>query len=304
LQRLTLLKKNHLDEQYVARRSVRDLPTTIASLNERLTSLTADETTAMAHARDRITIGKQTWSHQDAPNVLGCKLDALPKNVSETTRVPLGIYQGLHFGIVRHSQFPPDIYLEGASNRRYTLSRDHQGPRAVLNALERLATGYGSECVRVRQELAIAESQLRDYQARLGKPFAHEAYLSELTTLRDQLKLALSGVNTDSDDESGPNAFGLADKIKALKAANTIEATPQRVRQKHSTAEEPVTARIRRRAEATPTSSQAIESDPTPDAGSAAASPSVENSCGKPEMKFEDRIAFKRQNKGQEPSLS
>src|SRR6266849_5614116 len=28
LQRLTLLKKNHMDEQYVARRSVRDLPGT------------------------------------------------------------------------------------------------------------------------------------------------------------------------------------------------------------------------------------------------------------------------------------
>ena len=36
LQRLALLKKNHLDEQYVARRSVRDLPATIASLSERL----------------------------------------------------------------------------------------------------------------------------------------------------------------------------------------------------------------------------------------------------------------------------
>ena len=39
LQRLTLLKKNHLDEQYVARRSVRDLPGTIASLSERLSKL-------------------------------------------------------------------------------------------------------------------------------------------------------------------------------------------------------------------------------------------------------------------------
>src|ERR1700719_719470 len=36
LQRLTLLKKNHLDEQYVARRSVRDLPGRIADLSERL----------------------------------------------------------------------------------------------------------------------------------------------------------------------------------------------------------------------------------------------------------------------------
>src|SRR6202034_3601697 len=146
-------------------------------------------------------------------------------------------YQGLRFGIVIHRQFPPEVYLEGAIRRKSALSRDHQGSRAVLNALERLATGYGSECARVRQELAIAESQLRDYQARLGKPFAHEAYLSELTALRDQLKAALSGGNSESDDDAGPSAFGLADKIKALKAANTIEATPQRVREKHSTAE-------------------------------------------------------------------
>ena len=59
LQRLTLLKKNHLDEQYVARRSVRDLPGTIASLSERLSNLTADQATATAHADDPITIGKR-----------------------------------------------------------------------------------------------------------------------------------------------------------------------------------------------------------------------------------------------------
>src|SRR5438552_4525149 len=57
LQRLTLLKRNHLDEQYVARRSVRDLPGTIASLSERLANLTTDQATAAAHAADDTTIG-------------------------------------------------------------------------------------------------------------------------------------------------------------------------------------------------------------------------------------------------------
>ena len=195
LQRLTLLKKNHLDEQYVARRSVRDLPATIASLSERLSKLTADEATATAHADDPITIGGRTYPREDVPDILGGKLDALPKNVRETTRIPLGNYRGLRFGIVLHPQFPPEVYLEGATTRQATLSREHQGPRAVLNALERLADGYGSECDRVRQDLAIAESQLRDYQARLGKPFPHDAYLAELTTLRDQLKAGLSATS-------------------------------------------------------------------------------------------------------------
>src|SRR5438445_12351023 len=106
--------------------------------------------------------------------------------------------------------------------RQSTLSREHQGPRAVLNALERLAGGYGSECVRVRQDLAIAESQLRDYQARLGTPFLHDAYLSELTSLRDQLKGGLSGATPEPDNEPGRSVSELAERIKTLKAAHSI----------------------------------------------------------------------------------
>jgi N12 class adenine-specific DNA methylase len=290
LQRLNLLKKTHLDEQYVARRGVRDLPDRIKSLNDRLTKLTDDEATATKHSADPITIGKRAWSHKDAPNAMADQIDRLPRNVRDTTRVPLGIYRGLRFGLVLHPQFPPDVYLDGAITRQSTLSRDHQGPRAVLNALERLATGYGSECVRVRQDLAIAESQLRDYRERLGKPFVHEAYLSELTELRDRLKAALSGGNSESDDETGPGSFGVADKIKALKAANTVEATPQRVQQKESSAEEPVTARIRRRQEALIAETPAQEPvEPAADA-----------------MSFRERILRERQQnaegEGQSPS--
>jgi len=228
LQRLTLLKKNHLDEQFVARRRVRDLPSYITDLNERLTQLTSDEATATAHATDRITIGKRSWPPADAPGILAGQLSCLPKNVREMTRVPLGTYRGLRFGMVLHPQFPPDVYLEGATTRRDTLLRDHHGARAILNALDRLAAAYGSECVRVRQDLAISESQLRDYQASLGKPFLHDTYLSELTSLRDQLKAGLS--ETAQADETKPATSELAEKIKMLKAANSIEATPQRER--------------------------------------------------------------------------
>src|SRR5579862_2933553 len=56
LQRLNLLKKSHMDEQYIARRSVRDLPGTIASLTKRLAHLTTDQATASAHAADSITL--------------------------------------------------------------------------------------------------------------------------------------------------------------------------------------------------------------------------------------------------------
>jgi hypothetical protein len=240
---------------------VRDLPGTIASLSERLSNLTADQATAAAHAGDPITIGSRAHAREDAPGVLGGQLEALPRNVRETRRVPLGVYRGLRFGLVLHSHFPPDVYLEGTATRQSMLSREHQGPRAVLNALERLANGYGSDCDRVQQDLGIAESQLRDYQARLGKPFPHEGYLSELTTLRDLLKGCLSGANPEPGAEPQLGAAELADRIKALKAAHTIEATPQRVRQKHLSAEEPVTARIRRRTKNIPAADPPLEPD-------------------------------------------
>ncbi len=236
------------------------MPGTIAELSERLSNLTEDEATASAHAEDPIIIGSRTYSREDAAGILGRELDSLSRNILQTSRVPLGIYRGLRFGLVLNPHFGTEVYLEGATSCRSGFLREHKGPRAVLNAVERLANSYGSECSRVRQELGIAESQLRDYQARLGKPFPHDAYLSLLTTLRDQLKRGLSGTTPEPGSDPQPSISELAEQIKALKAANTIEATPERVGKGHSSAEEPVTERIRRRAEALPTPDPAFGS--------------------------------------------
>src|SRR5271154_3756935 len=62
LQRLNLLQKNHLDEQYVARRSMRSLPDTITSLNGKLSKLKTDEVTAAGHAKDPITLAGRRYS--------------------------------------------------------------------------------------------------------------------------------------------------------------------------------------------------------------------------------------------------
>ena len=246
LQRLNLLKRNHADEQYLARRRLRELPDTIEQLSQRLSNLTADMETATAHADDPMTIGNRTPSTTETRSTYSAqRLDALPQYVRQSRRVPLGVYRGLRFGLTLDPQFAPEVYLEGAITRRSLLSREHHGPRAVLNALERLAGGYGSECSRVRQDLAIAESQLRDYKARLGAPFPHDAYLAELTALRDQLKAGLSGAPPEQGADAPPTVAELAERIKTLKAAHTIEAAPQRTGKRRASAEEPVTARIR-----------------------------------------------------------
>ena len=247
LQRLTLLKKNHLDEQYVARRSVRDLPRTITNLTARLSNLTTDQATVAAHASEPITIGNRTCSREDAPGILGGRMDSLQRNVREMSRVSFGIYRGLRFGLALHPHLGTEVYLEGAVLCHSGFLGEHQGPRAVLNAVERLANTYGSECDRVRQDLSIAESQLRDYHARLGQSFLHEAYLSELAALRDQLKAGLSGRMPEPGTESQPSVAEVAERIKTLTCANTVEITADRVVKRVIRAEEPVTTRIRRR---------------------------------------------------------
>lgn len=249
LQRLSLLKKQHLDEQFLARRSVRELPGTIASLSEELSNLTADQTTATSHAGGPVMIEGCPCSREQAPALLAPCLEALPRNVHETTRIPLGMYRGLRFGLVLHPHYPPEAYLEGAATCQSGFLREHQGPRAVLNAVECLASAYNFACARVRQDLAIAESQLRDYQARLGQPFLHDAVLSGLITVRDQLKACLSGRNPEPGTELRSSVAELTERIKALKAASTLATTPERGGQRSSSAEEPVTARIRRRME-------------------------------------------------------
>ncbi len=134
----------------------------------------------------------------------------------------------------------------------------------MLNALNRLAGEYDSRRVTARRELTIAENQLRDYQARLGKPFAHESYMERLNSLRDQLKRGLSGSAPAEGAEEQPNTAELAEQIKALRAGQTVESAPQRVARTRASAEESVTAKIRRRTEAAAESgATAGASDPT-----------------------------------------
>jgi N12 class adenine-specific DNA methylase len=247
LQRLTLLKKYHTDEQFLARRRVRTLPETVAGLTERLSQLTADQTTALTHAEDPMTIGNRVVSNVDTMKALAAALKSVPKLVGERRKVPLGIYRGLQFGLVLNPK-STEVFVEGTIVRHADLWRENQGPRAVLNALERLAGGLDAECHFATKDLAIAEAQLRDYQARLGMPFLHDVYLTELTKLRDQLHAGLSGLAAESGMGPPETLAELAERIKALQADQTINAAPQRTANHCPSAEEPVTARIRRRA--------------------------------------------------------
>ena len=247
LQRLAILKKNHADEQYLARRYRRELPETISQLTRRTAGLEADQATAAAHADDAIVIGDRPAARDQVIDRLAVQLNSVPESVRQTKRFPLGRYKGLDFGIVLHPGGAADVTLEGAATRHGMLSRDHHGPRAVLNALERLADSYAVPLATACRDLEIAKGQLRDYEARIDQPFEQKDYQEELTALRDQLKTALSGGTQEASGQPQPTAAELAERIQALKSSHSIEATPERPRSRNASAAEAITARIRRR---------------------------------------------------------
>jgi hypothetical protein len=140
----------------------------------------------------------------------------------------------------------PDIYLQGDAVRHADIRRDARG-LALLNALRRLAEGYEGAAESTRQQLAIAESQLRDFQNRLGAPFPHDEYLKQLSALREQLKIALSGAQA----KEAETASDIVERIKGLRNRNSLEPSMER-EARTIAAEEPVTSRILRRAEGAP----------------------------------------------------
>jgi len=242
IQRLSILRKNHHDEQFIIRRRLRDLPDHIKHLHKRSEGLKSDIATLKANPGHAVTLGGRALYGDEAVIAMSDRLDTLPLSVSESRYIDLGTYRGLKFGVVLHPLSHPDLYLQGDAVRHADIRRDARG-LAVLNALNRLARGYEEAEQSTRQELALAQSQLRDFQTRQGAAFAHESYAKELSALRERLRIVLSGVET----KEGESAADIATRIKALRSQNSVEPAPQR-EARVVAAEEPVTARIRRRA--------------------------------------------------------
>jgi N12 class adenine-specific DNA methylase len=248
LQRLAILRKNHLDEQFIARRQVRDLPSRIESLKKRIQLLREDQLVLSQHSADHIQIGSRILHPEDVMDVLGARLEQLPGKVLEPTRVELGRYRGLGFGLTLRPGSSPDVFLEGQVMRFTATSGKTPGPRALLNAAERIASGYTQEIAYAEADLQLAETQLADYSQRIGNAFSLESYLNELTTLRNLLKESLSA--TAAAQGTAGDVTATASRIKELIASADSRTASARTESREVSAEEPIAQRVRRRLEA------------------------------------------------------
>ncbi len=248
LQRLNILRKNHTDDQFLIRRKLKDLPVTIENSTQRAEALKRDIDTLAANRNTAIKIGDRFPLGDQISAPLAEQLDRLPERVNVDRRYYLGEIQGLKFGIVVFPHGPREVFVEGATTRTESMSKDHQGPRAVLNAVMRLVNSYQEQYDRTMRDLALAEQQLRDYQARIGNQFLHDAYCKDLAQLRDYLKVALSDRPSDPNQPPQLTVPELADRIKLLRDSHSSEETPKRISEiPVSTSEEPIVSRLKRR---------------------------------------------------------
>jgi hypothetical protein len=246
IKRLHVLKKNHADEQYMARLRIKELPEKIARLEIRIARLGEDIATARKHEGDPVTIGSRRCAKEDVHEALEARLKGVDMAPWRRESVALGMYRGLKFGLDLSPHENPAVYVEGAVTRFEPLSREHRGPRAIMNAVARLVDGYGDERARAAKDLEISRGQLRDYQSRIGGVFQHGQYLEELHSLRDQLERALSDKPGEADQGE------IVTRIKALRDAHTLDAAPERTKRQAASIEEAVTTRILRGRESAP----------------------------------------------------
>ena len=90
LQRLAMLRKNHLDEQYVARRQIRDLPPPSATCVTGWQHSPPISRRRRTVSTCRSSLAEMRLSARMWRSVLEKKLDAMPIKVVDTVRFPIG----------------------------------------------------------------------------------------------------------------------------------------------------------------------------------------------------------------------
>jgi hypothetical protein len=78
LQRLAVLRRSHMDAEFLARRNTRELPQTIERFDKRLAAITADMKTIAGGDPNAITIGSRGVAQNDIVAVLTNALDRIP----------------------------------------------------------------------------------------------------------------------------------------------------------------------------------------------------------------------------------
>ena len=96
--------ENHTDEQYLARKNLRELPQATELLEKRIVALTEDRATI--RGTDTVTVGGKPPSEP----VLALASSTIPVRVDRPRRFLLGVFHSIAFGVERVLDGQADVY--------------------------------------------------------------------------------------------------------------------------------------------------------------------------------------------------
>lgn len=191
-QRLGLLKRHHQDRLYDAKRNLSSRPQDIASIRERVTHMDADLATLAAHpdAAQYVMEGEVFEAEATIAKLGEWLVDVMLRRLDAYWEA--GTYRGLEFGVHTTAFGGFDVYLRGQYTAHAQLDLRFKRGDAVLRGLHHLVRDYRIDRDRMQREADRMERQLVAAQEQSTQAFAHDVLLSELTALRDELRIALA----------------------------------------------------------------------------------------------------------------
>ena len=219
LQKLTLLKRAHADDQYRARLQVRALPEDLARLERRIGGLEADHATASRdHAAAAEIAGRSYPDREKAAQALNISLKHhLVQTRGETVTTSLGTYRGLRLALSTRAGAHPELIVSGQSTHFLEFRGIAAG--GLLNRVDHLIERLPDEAAAAREQHAVKTRQLTAQERRTGQAFEHEGRLLQLQRLRHELETLLSSPNPADDTRARIDAL-----VAEFKTLQTTQA--------------------------------------------------------------------------------
>ena len=212
VQRLKLLKANHLSQRYALEDQViKELPRKIASFEQRIEGFTADMTRLKENTHPNedgfspMTVEGTVYTDKKAA---GSAILAACKAMTSPDSVPLGQYRGFDMDL-SFNNFSREyqITMKGALHHTATLGTDIYGN---ILRLDNVLGTMEERLIANREQLENTNVQLTNAKAEVEKPFAKEDELKRKMARLDELNILLNMDKKENEivdgepDESAP----------------------------------------------------------------------------------------------------
>ena len=194
IRKLDQLRAVHQSQQYKISWQLRELPARIAAAQRAVDAIAADITTRNGNTTDEftMTVGNTTFAGKGARDEAAAALNAVIISwKNDTTTQVRATFRGFRI-LSRGTQMQdatPDLYVEGA--RRYSANLNPSNHIGTIQSIEHTLRSLDQIAADDQQHLASLTKSQEDYRAQAGRPFEHEARLTELLARQAELNAAL-----------------------------------------------------------------------------------------------------------------